>query len=57
MTELVLYVWVTSAYIQNKKKNNKSEEMIELEFEEVLQNCKQEDERCEKMKNKQSLIN
>ena len=30
--------------------------MIELELEEVPQNCKQEDERCEKPKNKQSLI-
>ena len=53
MTELVLYTWVTSTYIQ---KNNKSEKMIELELEEVPQNCKQEDERCEKPKNKQSLI-
>ena len=43
MTELVLYVWVASAYFQNEKKNNnKSEEMIELELEEVPQNWKQE---------------
>ena len=39
-----------------KKNNNKSEEMIELELEEVPQNCTQEDEQNEKTKNKQSLI-
>ena len=36
------------------KKNNKSEEMIELELEEVPQNRKQE--AVKKPKNKQSLI-
>ena len=30
--------------------------MIELELEEIPQNCVQEDERSEKPKNKQSLI-
>ena len=45
MTELVLFVWVTSAYIQIQK--FRSDEMIELELEEVPQNCKQKDERCE----------
>ena len=56
MTELVLYVWVTSAYIQNKKKNKKSDEMIELELEEIPQNCIQEVELSEEPKNKQSFI-
>ena len=42
-------------YFQIKKKN-RSHEIIELELEEIPQNCKQEDERCEKPKNKRSLI-
>ena len=35
-----------------KFKTNKNDEMIEFESEEVPQNCKQEDERYEKAKNK-----
>ena len=42
--------------LYSKNNNNKSEKMIELELEEVPQNCKQEDERCETPKNKQSQI-
>ena len=53
MTELVLFFEEQKPVFKFKSKRD---EMIEFELEKVPQNCKQEDERCEKPKNKQSLI-